>query len=69
MYYICPGPGEVVFAATVYFDTSEASLLKAFNTLTHSFLIFIYGTINMPTVLEIFLLIDLTWTLKQPMAR
>jgi|688.fasta_scaffold416466_2 hypothetical protein len=64
LYTICPGPGEVVFAATVYFDTSEASLLRAMNTLTHSFLFFVYATLNMPTVLEICLLIDLTWTLK-----
>jgi len=68
-YTICPGPGEVFFAASVYFDTSEASLMRAMNTLTKSDLFFVYGTLNMPPILEICLLIDLTWTLKQPMAR
>ena len=69
LYTICPGPGEVVFAATVYFDTSEASLLRAMNTLTYSYLFFVYGALNMPPVLEICLLLDLTWTLKRPMSR
>jgi hypothetical protein len=35
---ICPGNGEVIFAATVYFDTSKESQLKAMKILTNSYL-------------------------------
>lgn len=66
---ICPWNGEVVFAATVYFDTSEASLLRAMNTLTYSYLNFLVISYNAPSILELCLLYDMLWTIKNPTKR
>ena len=68
-YVICPGNGEVLFAATVYFDTSEQSLLRAMNTLTYSYLVFLVLFFNATAVLESCLLFDMVATLKNPMKR
>ena len=56
LYTICPLNGEVIFAATVYYDTSETSLMKAMSTLSKSYLFFTYYAMNIPCVLEICLL-------------
>ena len=66
---ICPGNAEVLFAATVYFDTSEESLLRAMNTLTYSYLSFLIFFFNAMSILESCFLYDTVWTLKNPMER
>ena len=58
-----------MFAATVYFDTSEQSLLRAMNTLTYSYLVFLVLFFNATAVLESCLLFDMVATLKNPMKR
>lgn len=68
-YFICYGNAEVVFAATVYFDTSEASLLKAFNTMSYSYLVFLVYFVSATTVLEICLLYDMVFSLYNPMRK
>lgn len=65
--FICPFNGQWLFAYTVYYDTSEASQIKAFNVLYYAFSFTIVLVINAPAILEGCLLIDLILTLKRPM--
>ena len=69
LYTICPLNGEIIFAATVYFDTSEASLMRAMEVMSKSYLTLVYFSTNIPMVLEICLLYDLVLTLKRPMSQ
>jgi hypothetical protein len=49
---ICPGPGEWFFAATFYMDTSDASLNRAMNTLTYSWLTIYFFLATFPVLVE-----------------
>ena len=68
-YLICPGNAEVLFAQTVYFDTSQESLLRAMNTLTYSFLANYVFMFSLPGWIEMCLIHDMVKTLTNPMAR
>ena len=66
---ICYLNGEVLFARTVFFDTSEASLLRAMNTLTYSYMAFNVFLFNAPAALQMCLLLDMVLILVKPMQR
>jgi len=66
-YFICYGNAEVAFAATVYFDTSPEAQLKAFNTMSSSYLVLLVYFANATTILEVCLLYDMVFTLHNPM--
>jgi hypothetical protein len=58
-YAICPGPAEVIFAQTVYFDTSEESLFRAMNTLTYSFMTIYSFLATFPVLVELCLCFEM----------
>lgn len=68
-YFICPGPGEVLFAKTVYLDTSTESLLRAMNTMTYSWLTIDMILFNVPMLIETCLIHDMVLTLTRPMQK
>ena len=66
---ICPGNAEVLYAYTVYFNTSEKSLHRAMGTMTYAWLFLLVGFFEATSILESCVLYDMVWTLKNPMKR
>jgi hypothetical protein len=69
VYLICPGNAEVLFAQTVYFDTSQSSMFRAMNTLTYAYLANYAFVFNLPIWLEICMIHDMVKTITCPMER
>jgi hypothetical protein len=66
---ICPGHAEVLYAYTVYFNTSEKSLLRAMGTMTYAWLVILVFFFEATRILFNCFLYDMVWTLKNPMKR
>lgn len=67
-YLICSeiGHAEGLLAATLFFDVSEESQLKALKLMTRSYIVCMFTMINFAGMIDIFLQIDLVLTLKRP---
>jgi hypothetical protein len=61
--YCDGGNFEGVFAATIYFDMSEASQLRAMNVITRSYTFGMYFCYTFVSMIDIFLQVDLIMTL------
>lgn len=60
---------EWFFAATVYFDTSYNSQLRALNTLAYSWLTFYVVSYQLPMLIEMCLVYEMVQVLANPMQR
>lgn len=60
---------EYVFAATVYFDTSIASQVKAMNTLATAFCFWFTTTLSLSIFIEMCLLGEMIFQIKKPMEK